>query len=95
MSRRGGTHATNAVASFSLLKRERIKKRSTERGRSRSDILITSMFCNSSVGMVRAIRCHRQNMKTDITDDSKVSGYPVASKLGYLIEVLKSIPYTI
>ncbi len=33
--------------------------------------------------MVRAIRRHRQNMKTDITDDSKVSRLSVAIELFY------------
>ena len=36
--------------------------------------------------MVRAIRCHRQNMKTDITDDSKVSRLSVAIHYYVFIE---------
>ncbi len=56
MSRRGNCH-DNAVAEsfFQLLKRERIKKKiygTREEAR--------------SVGMVRAIICHRQNIKTSI-----------------------------
>ncbi|WP_254867397.1 integrase core domain-containing protein, partial [Salmonella enterica] len=34
---------------------------------------------------VRAIRCHRQNMKTDITDDSKVSRLSVATQNEFLL----------
>lgn len=42
---------------------------------------VTKCFITVSVGMVRAIRCHRQNMKTDITDDSKVSRLSVATQI--------------
>ena len=71
MSRRGNCH-DNAVAEsfFQLLKRERIKKKSYgTREEARSDIFdYIEMFCfiTVSVGMVPAIRCHRQNMKTSI-----------------------------
>jgi transposase InsO family protein len=81
MSRRGNCH-DNAVAEsfFQLLKRERIKKRSTERGKKPAAIfLITSKcFITVSVGMVQAIRCHRQNMKTSIINGSEVSRLSVA-----------------
>jgi hypothetical protein len=41
--------------------------------------LITSKcFITVSVGMVRAIRCHRQNMKTSIINGSEVSRLSVA-----------------
>ncbi len=81
MSRRGNCH-DNAVAEsfFQLLKRERIKKRSTERGKKPAVIfLITSKcFITVSVGMVLANRCHRQNMKTSIINGSEVSRLSVA-----------------
>ncbi|WP_207092115.1 hypothetical protein, partial [Pantoea agglomerans] len=35
-------------------------------------------FITVSVGMVRAIRCHRQNMKTSIINGSEVSRLSVA-----------------
>ena len=81
MSRRGNCH-DNAVAEsfFQLLKRERIKKRSTQRGKKPAAIfLITSKcFITVSVGMVLAIRCHRQNMKTSIINGWEVSRLSVA-----------------
>ena len=81
MSRRGNCH-DNAVCRkfFQLLKRERIKKRSTERGKKPAVIfLITSKcFITVSVGMVLANRCHRQNMKTSIINGSEVSRLSVA-----------------
>lgn len=81
MSRRGNCH-DNAVAEsfFQLLKRERIKKRSTECGKKPAVIfLITSKcFITVSVGMVLANRCHRQNMKTSIINGSEVSRLSVA-----------------
>jgi putative transposase len=84
MSRRGNCH-DNAVAEsfFQLLKRERIKKRSTERGKKPAAIfLITSKcFITVSVGMVLAIRFHRQNMKTSIINGSEVSRLSVAIQL--------------
>jgi transposase InsO family protein len=87
MSRRGNCH-DNAVAEsfFQLLKRERIKKRSTERGKKPAAIfLITSKcFITVSVGMVLAIRCHRQNMKTSIINGSEVSRLSVAIQ-GFLL----------
>jgi len=67
MSRRGNCH-DNAVAEsfFQLLKPAAI-------------FLITSKcFITVSVGMVRAIRCHRQNMKTSIINGSEVSRLSVA-----------------
>jgi putative transposase len=89
MSRRGNCH-DNAVAEsfFQLLKRERIKKRSTERGKKPAAIfLITSKcFITVSVGMVLAIRCHRQNMKTSIINGSEVSKLSVA--IQYYIYVI-------
>nr|VXZ92999.1 Uncharacterised protein [Klebsiella pneumoniae] len=49
------------------------------REEARSDILITSKcFITVSVGMVPAIRCHRQNMKTSIINGSEVSRLSVA-----------------
>lgn len=81
MSRRGNCHDNAVVESFlQLLKRERIKKSSTERGKKPAAIsLVTSKcFITVSVGMVRAIRCHRQNMKTSIINDSEVSRLSVA-----------------
>jgi len=71
MSRRGNCH-DNAVAEsfFQLL----------ERGKKPAAIfLITSKcFITVSVGMVRAIRCHRQNMKSSIINGSEVSRLSVA-----------------
>lgn len=81
MSRRGNCH-DNAVAEsfFQLLKRERIKKKIYgTREEARSDIFDTSKcFITVSVGMVPAIRCHRQNMKTSIINGSEVSKLSVA-----------------
>lgn len=81
MSRRGNCH-DNAVAEsyFQLLKRERIKKRIYgTRDEARSDILVISKcFITVSVGMVRASRCHRLNMKTYIINGSEVSRLSVA-----------------
>ncbi|CAM7150112.1 hypothetical protein LEADMM068B1_24865 [Leclercia adecarboxylata] len=56
------------------------RKRSTERGKKPAAIfLITSKcFITVSVGMVLAIRCHRQNMKTSIINGSEVSRLSVA-----------------
>ena len=81
MNRRGNCH-NNAVAEnfFQLRKRERIKKKIYgTRKEARSDVLITSTcFITVSAGMVRAIRCHRQNMKTNIINGSEVSGLSMA-----------------
>lgn len=87
MSRRGNCH-DNAVAEslFQLLKRERIKKRSIERGKKPAAIfLITSKcFITVSVGMVRVIRCHRRNLKINIIDGSEVSRLFVAIQVAKL-----------
>lgn len=84
MSRRGNCH-DNAVAEsfFQLLKRERIKKGSTERETKPEAIflIISKCFITVSVGMVRASRCHRLNMKTYIINDSEVSRLSVAIQL--------------
>ena len=81
MSRRGNCH-DNAVAEsfFQLLKRERIKKRIYgTRDEARNDIFDhIEMFYTVSVGMVRASRCHRLNMKAYIINGSEVSGLSVA-----------------
>ncbi|MGF6267691.1 hypothetical protein ABIE17_000175 [Lelliottia nimipressuralis] len=81
MSRRGNCH-DNAVAEsfFQLLKRERIKKKIYgTREEARRDIFdYIKMFITVSVGMVRAIRCHRQKMKTSIINGSVVSRFSVA-----------------
>ncbi len=81
MSRRGNCH-DNAVAEsfFQLLKRERIKKRIYgTRDEARSDIFdYIKYFITVSVGMVRASRCHRLNMKTYIINGSEVSRLSVA-----------------
>ncbi len=81
MSRRGNCH-DNAVAEsfFQLLKRERIKKRSTEREKKLAVIfLITSKcFITVSVGMVRVIICHQLNTKNNIISGSEVSRLSVA-----------------
>ncbi len=80
MNRRGNCH-DNAVAKsfFQLLKRERIKKEIYRtREEARSDIFDYICFITVSVGMVVAIRCHRQNMKTSIINGSEVSRLPVA-----------------
>ncbi|HGH1875747.1 TPA: hypothetical protein ACJHRC_004649, partial [Salmonella enterica subsp. enterica serovar Adelaide] len=39
-------------------------------------------FITVSVGMVLAIRCHRQNMKTSIINGSEVSRLSVAIHIG-------------
>lgn len=64
-SRRGNCH-DNAVAEsfFQLLKREIFD--------------YIEMFITVSVGMVRASRCHRLNMKTYIINGSEVSRLSVA-----------------
>jgi putative transposase len=80
MSRRGNCH-DNAVAEsfFQLLKRERIKKKIYGTREEAVIFLITSKcFITVSVGMVLAIRCHRQNMKTSIINGSEVSRLSVA-----------------
>lgn len=81
MSRRGNCH-DNAIAEsfFQLLKRGRIKKRSTELGKKPAAIfLITSKcFITVNVGMVLAIRCNRKNMKISIINGSEASRLPVA-----------------
>lgn len=80
MSRHDNCH-DNAVAEsvFPLLKRERIKKKIYgTREEARSDIFDYIEMFYISVGMVRAIRCRRQNMKTSIINGSEVSGLSVA-----------------
>ncbi|SLO22147.1 integrase catalytic subunit [Klebsiella variicola] len=91
MSRRGNCH-DNAVAEsfFQQLKRERFKKRIYgTRDEPRSDILLISKcFITVSVGMVRASRCHRPNMKTYIINGSEVSRLSVA--IQFRVSVWKS-----
>lgn len=74
--RRGNCH-DNAVTEsfFQLLNRERIQKRSTERGKKPAVIfLITSKcFITLSVSMVRVSKCHRRIMKIKIINDSEMS----------------------
>lgn len=87
MSRRGDCHDNAVAESFSqLLKRERIKKKIYDtREEARGDILITSKcFISVSVGMVRAMRCYRQNMKTSIINGSEVSRFSVAIQARYV-----------
>ncbi len=50
------------------------------------------MFYNDSVGMVRAIVPPTEYENR--YGDSRCLDYPWRLKLGYLIEVLKNIPYT-
>ncbi len=76
MSRLDNCHDSAVAESFfQLLKRERIKKRSTEHGKKHAAIfLITSKcFITVSVGMVRVIGCHRRNIKINIINGSEVS----------------------
>ena len=53
-----------------LLKRERIKK---ERRKKPTTIFLITSKCLVSVGMILAIRCHRQNTKPSIIKLSEVS----------------------
>lgn len=76
MSSRGKCHDNTVAESFfQLLKRERIKKKIYgTREKPAAIFLITSKcFITVSVGMVLAIRCHRQNIKTSIINDSETS----------------------
>jgi len=41
-------------------------------------LIASKCFITVSVGMVRVIRCHRQNMKTNIINGSEVSRLSVA-----------------
>lgn len=79
MSRRGNCH-DNAVAEsyFQLLERERLRKRSTERGKKPAAIflIISKCFIAVSTGMVQVIRCHRRNMKIYVINGSEVYDYP-------------------
>jgi len=81
MSRRGNCH-DNAVAEsfFQLLKRERIKKEiyGTRKKPAVIFLNISKCFITESGDMVRAIRCHRQNIKTSIINNSEVSRLSVA-----------------
>ncbi len=59
--------------------------------------LITSKcFITVSVGMVLAIRCHRQNMKTSIINGSEVSRLSVAIQcvIIHSISILMQIKYS-
>lgn len=84
MSRRGNCH-DNAVAEifFQCLKRERIKKNIYgTREETHSDIFdYIETFLTVSAGMVLAIRCHRQNMKISIINDSVVCRLPMANHI--------------
>jgi len=78
---RGNCHE-NAVAEsfFRLLKRERMRKGSTERGKRSTILFFITFKCliTVNVGMVRANRCYRRNIKTNTINDSEVSRLPVA-----------------
>ncbi|WP_436799852.1 hypothetical protein, partial [Scandinavium sp. UTDF21-P1B] len=51
-------------------------------------------FITVSVGMVRAIRCHRQNMKTSIINGSEVSRLSVAiHNPGFFRVKLYAVPH--
>lgn len=81
MSRRGNSHDNAVAESFSqLLKRERIKKMIYGRGKKPAAIFLISSKCiiTASVGMVRAIRCHRLNVKSSIINSSEVSRLSLA-----------------
>ena len=81
MSRRGNCHE-NAVAEsfFQVLKRERIKRKIYgTRDEARSDIFdYIEIFITVCVGMIRASRCHRLNMRIYIINGSEVSRLSVA-----------------
>lgn len=50
----------------------------------RSDIFdYIEILYNVSVGIVRAIRCHRRNIKGNIINDSAVSELPVVFQISY------------
>ncbi|MCK7093287.1 hypothetical protein L8P41_09305, partial [Enterobacter roggenkampii] len=48
-----------------------------------------------SVGMVRVIRCHRQNMKTNIINGSEVSRLSVAIHVDFFVHVVSDLPAAI
>ena len=98
MSCRGNCHG-NAVAEsfFQLVKRERIKKKSTEHGKKHAAIFLitTKGFITVSVDVVLAIRSHWQNMKTTIINGSEVSRLPVAIHTSSISVVMADDIFTI
>lgn len=81
MSRRGKCHDNAVAESFlQLLNADGLRKGSTERETKPEAIflIISKCFIIVSVGMVRASRCHRLNMKTYIINGSEMSRLSVA-----------------
>lgn len=79
MSCCGNCHDYAAAESFfQLLKRERIKIYGTREEAVAIFLIASKCFITKSFGMVRAIRCYRQNMKTTIINGSEVFRLSVA-----------------
>ncbi len=97
MSRRGNCHDNAVAESFFPVVETRTDKEKDLRNAGRSPqryFLITSKcFITVSVGMVPAIRCHRQNMKTSIINGSEVSRLSVAIQTGFINQGFQLVKY--
>jgi len=76
----------------SFLKSHGLKESMSRRGNCHAIFLITSKcFITAGIGMVRAIRCHRQNTKISIINGSDVSRLSEAIQSDYSLEQQASL----